>query len=94
MNKKLATLAAALYLTFGSVAACNSDVKNVETKGYPIVNLQLPELCDSNPKLELEGRFAIPIIYCKDSKNNQVVCRYDASFNHAIEPACYVLEKE
>jgi hypothetical protein len=89
-KKVLAGIFAAGILAFVGMTGCNSDVKKIKTKGYPVFNLEIPKMCDSDSKLELEGRFAIPVIYCKDKFNRQVACRYDPQ-DHAIDPGCYVL---
>jgi hypothetical protein len=85
--------AAILYLGLAGITGCNSGVKSVVGKEYTHMYINPPKICKTTPELKLEGRFAIPVLYCKDELNQQVACRPEDS-GHAIDATCYVLENK
>ncbi len=97
INKKIATLTAAVCLALSGMTACNSNYRTNEKVAratgtdYDLARVIEPKVCETKPEMKLEGRDLLPVLYCNDKIGRQVACRPGDSKN-GIDAKCYFLD--
>jgi hypothetical protein len=91
MKKTMVSFAVLASLLGAS--GCGKTKEPITETKHPIVSIAVPEICESGTRLELEGRFKSPVIYCKDKIGRQVSCDLEEYHAGTLGSTCYVLEK-
>ncbi len=81
-----------LGMALPGLSGCGGEKEPVK-KEHPIEPVAKPEVCESETRLELAGRFNEPAIYCKDKENRQVACSIDKYESGDTYTTCYVLKE-